>query len=135
LFLKTQTAIIKTILVRFPGKGNEPPLNVMKMKKKTLAWWFLAVGLLSLSLFYLALSHLFHKGYCGYQHTVMTAVHERPDQWNDICLGGKKPSQFFKGLAVNAGHAILFAQYSSYALLALLGLLTATSVHKRYRKS
>jgi hypothetical protein len=28
LFLQTQTAIIKTTLVRFPGKDNEPPLNV-----------------------------------------------------------------------------------------------------------
>lgn len=28
LFFKTQTAIIKSFVVRFPGKDSEPPLNV-----------------------------------------------------------------------------------------------------------
>jgi hypothetical protein len=34
LFLKTQTAIIQTTLVHFPGKDNEPPLNVITREKK-----------------------------------------------------------------------------------------------------
>jgi hypothetical protein len=34
LFLKTQTAIIKKFVVRFPGKDNEPPLNVLPENKR-----------------------------------------------------------------------------------------------------